>query len=80
MTKTVRFGLIGCGGIGAVHAKAIELIDEAELVAVCDLDLARAHKLGFVKKLDRLRVNRADPAAPNQPKPYFLCHPVRISP
>ena len=41
----VRFGLVGCGGIGAVHAKAIELLDEAEVVGVCDLDLARAQKL-----------------------------------
>ena len=45
MAKKVRFGLVGCGGIGAVHAKAIELVDEAELVAVCDVDLARARKL-----------------------------------
>lgn len=42
MTKKVRFGLIGCGGIGKVHAKAIELLEEAELVAVCDTDIDRA--------------------------------------
>jgi predicted dehydrogenase len=45
MTRKVRFGLVGCGGIGATHAKAIELLDEAELVAVCDVDIGRARKV-----------------------------------
>jgi predicted dehydrogenase len=45
MAGKVRFGLVGCGGIGAMHAKAIELIDEGELVAVCDIDLARAREI-----------------------------------
>ncbi|HLW90592.1 MAG TPA: Gfo/Idh/MocA family oxidoreductase [Roseiarcus sp.] len=42
MTKKVRFGLVGCGGIGKIHADAIALLAEAELVAVCDVDIARA--------------------------------------
>ena len=45
MTTRVRFGLVGCGGIGATHAKAIELLPEAELVAVCDVDAERAGKI-----------------------------------
>ncbi|HLX97715.1 MAG TPA: Gfo/Idh/MocA family oxidoreductase [Roseiarcus sp.] len=45
MTKKVRFGLVGCGGIGKVHAKAIELLEEAELVAVCDTDIDRARSV-----------------------------------
>jgi UDP-N-acetyl-2-amino-2-deoxyglucuronate dehydrogenase len=45
MATKVRFGLVGCGGIGEVHAKAIELLEEAELVAVCDIDADRAHKV-----------------------------------
>jgi predicted dehydrogenase len=36
---------VGCGGIGATHAKAIELLDEGELVAVCDVDVARAREI-----------------------------------
>ena len=42
MSKAVRFGLIGCGGIGRTHANALALIEEAKLVAVCDIDIARA--------------------------------------
>lgn len=40
--KKVRFGLIGCGGIGNTHADALLSIDEVDLVAVCDIDLAKA--------------------------------------
>jgi predicted dehydrogenase len=40
--KKVRFGLVGCGGIGNIHADALALIEEAELIAVCDVDLERA--------------------------------------
>jgi predicted dehydrogenase len=46
MTKRVRFGLVGCGGIGNTHADALKLLAEAELAAVCDVDLARARKTG----------------------------------
>jgi UDP-N-acetyl-2-amino-2-deoxyglucuronate dehydrogenase len=45
MTERVRFGLVGCGGIGATHAKAIELLPEAELVAVCDVHAERGGKV-----------------------------------
>jgi UDP-N-acetyl-2-amino-2-deoxyglucuronate dehydrogenase len=41
----VRFGLVGCGGIGATHADALQLLDEAELVAVCDVDIGRAREI-----------------------------------
>jgi UDP-N-acetyl-2-amino-2-deoxyglucuronate dehydrogenase len=45
MENKVRFGLVGCGGIGKVHAQAIELLEEAELVAVSDIDIDRARKV-----------------------------------
>ena len=40
------FGLIGCGNIAPVHADAITRIDNARLVAVCDLVEERARALG----------------------------------
>jgi predicted dehydrogenase len=46
MTRTVRTGLIGCGKIAEVHAQALHDIPEAEFVACCDMDEARAHALG----------------------------------
>lgn len=40
--KKTRFTLIGCGGIHSVHAQAIQALEEAELVAVCDAIEERA--------------------------------------
>ncbi|MGD9496926.1 MAG: Gfo/Idh/MocA family protein [Armatimonadota bacterium] len=37
-----RVGLIGCGGVSANHLAGYRLVDEAELVACCDIDAARA--------------------------------------
>lgn len=41
----VRVGLIGCGVIGPTHVAALALDGRAELVAACDLDLARARAI-----------------------------------
>ncbi len=35
---TLGFGIIGCGVIAPTHLKGISACDEAELVAVCDID------------------------------------------
>ncbi|MBI4607008.1 MAG: Gfo/Idh/MocA family oxidoreductase [Planctomycetes bacterium] len=41
----LRFALIGCGAVAKKHAEAILRIEDAELAAVCDLDLGRARTL-----------------------------------
>jgi len=38
----VRVALVGCGKVGALHAGALRSLPEAELVALCDADGARA--------------------------------------
>ncbi|MFC1517603.1 Gfo/Idh/MocA family protein [Candidatus Margulisiibacteriota bacterium] len=40
--KKIKFAIIGCGRISYRHIEAIESNPHAELVALCDLDLARA--------------------------------------
>lgn len=45
MTKKVRMAVVGCGAIGRVHARAIAGLEEAELVAVCDVFEESAVKL-----------------------------------
>lgn len=40
--QKIRFGILGCGTIGDVHARAIMELDEAELIAVCDVSEDRA--------------------------------------
>lgn len=42
MTKVIHVGIIGCGAIGAEHAKALSQIEGAQIVACCDLDAQRA--------------------------------------
>lgn len=42
----LRFGIIGCGGISRVHAKAITSLPDAQLVAVADCIPEAAQKLG----------------------------------
>lgn len=42
---TVGFGIVGAGMISGLHADAIRNSTKAQLVAICDLDEARARKL-----------------------------------
>jgi predicted dehydrogenase len=43
--KTVSFAIIGCGLIGKKRATALSNLKGAKLMAVCDLDFARAYEL-----------------------------------
>jgi predicted dehydrogenase len=45
MTKKLRFGVIGCGVIGRIHAEAITSLPDAQLVAVADSIPERAQEL-----------------------------------
>jgi UDP-N-acetyl-2-amino-2-deoxyglucuronate dehydrogenase len=45
MADTLRFGIIGCGVIGSVHAEAIASLPAAQLVAVTDRIQTNAQKL-----------------------------------
>jgi UDP-N-acetyl-2-amino-2-deoxyglucuronate dehydrogenase len=45
MTSKLRFGIIGCGVIGHIHAEAIATLPDAQLVAVVDTVLKPAQKL-----------------------------------
>ncbi len=37
MLKSINIALIGCGRIAGQHARAIDMVDDANLIAVCDL-------------------------------------------
>ncbi len=45
MTEKLRFGIIGCGVIGPLHAEAISSLPDAALVAVADTDAEKAQEL-----------------------------------
>lgn len=44
--KTVRFGIVGVGGMGQGHCQSLKKVEEAQLTAVCDIDAATAEKVG----------------------------------
>ena len=44
MSKTIHIGIIGCGAIGAEHAKALAQVDGAQIAGCCDLTMARAEE------------------------------------
>lgn len=46
MKKKVKFALIGCGRVAGHHARSINELPEAQLVAVCDLKEDRAKAYG----------------------------------
>jgi UDP-N-acetyl-2-amino-2-deoxyglucuronate dehydrogenase len=50
MTEPIRIALIGCGRIAGHHARAIALVEGAELVAVCDLDETKARAYAVLHK------------------------------
>ena len=45
MTEPLRFGLVGCGVSGPIHAEALASLPDAVLAAVADLVPERVHKL-----------------------------------
>ena len=45
MNQTIKFGLIGCGGISHAYSLAFEKTNKAELVAVADVNLEAAQAL-----------------------------------
>jgi predicted dehydrogenase len=55
VAKRIGLGLVGAGRMGAIHARAIvEQVSEARLVAIADVDLARARKLADELSVDEV--------------------------
>jgi len=48
--RALRLGMLGAGTIAGIHARNLDQIPEAELVAVADIDSARAHDLADSRK------------------------------
>jgi predicted dehydrogenase len=81
--KTVRFGIIGVGGMGTGHANNMPKIPEAELTAVCDISpeaLAAATETfevpGFQKHTDLLDSGLVD--AVIIATPHYFHPPIAI--
>jgi predicted dehydrogenase len=69
--RKLRFGIIGCGGVGPTHAGALLRIDEAELVATADTIPQRAQDLAA--KLKLTKVYHSDEALLADPDIDIVC-------
>ncbi len=77
----IRLGLIGCGGMGAVHRRALEaLSDRARVTATVDIDASRARSaaatLGAERWTTDYREALDDMDAALVALPHHLHHPV----
>jgi len=85
MTDTLRFGVIGCGGISAAHLKAIAQIEGAEAVAAADVSEAalreRAETYGIPRRYTKWEDLVADESvdAVSICLPHRLHHPVAVA-
>lgn len=87
MADRLRFGIIGCGVIGPTHATAIASLPEARLVAVADLDPARAQTLAekrgatpytdIGEMLDRAELDVVDVCTPSGLHGEHACRVMR---
>ena len=46
--KKIRLGLIGCGGMMKRHAEGIQMLDNVEITAVCDVAKEKAEDVAAV--------------------------------
>lgn len=71
-----RVGLIGCGGISAVHAHVLKELENTELVACADVIPERAARYGCAAYTDwRKLLEKEKPDAVHICTPHYL-HPV----
>ena len=45
MKSKIKFAIVGCGSIGARHVAVLDAEENAELVAICDIDQEKCEKL-----------------------------------
>jgi len=73
-----RVGLIGCGGISAVHAQVLRELENTELVACADVIPERAERYGCTAYTDwQEMLDREHPDAVHICTPHYL-HPVMV--
>ena len=75
MSGKVRIGIIGCGTIGSVHANAYAKVEEAEVVALCDLLPDRLKEKAELHKVARTYVDYKELLADPEIDAVSICVP-----
>jgi len=73
--EKIRFGIIGCGVIAPWHARGITNIEEAELVACCDIIPERAEKLAADFGVPRVYTDHRELLADGEIDAVCVCTP-----
>jgi predicted dehydrogenase len=53
--ETLKTGVVGCGKVGHLHAKALSRMPESRFVAACDFDFQRAQQFAAGYKVQAYR-------------------------
>ncbi len=79
--EKVRTALIGCGKVGQIHAAALHGLVEAEFVAVCDADAARAESFA-IRHGTRAYSDVETMLRSSRPEAVLICtpHPLHAAP
>jgi predicted dehydrogenase len=72
----VRYGIIGSGRMGTHHANQLMQFPDAEIVAVCDVDLEIAESLGQ-KTSSKVYIDYYEMLEKERLDAVYLCTPVR---
>ena len=73
--EKLRFGILGCGTIGDVHARAISELDIAELVAFCDPNEQRADEYTKRHSAKRYYLNYGEMLSAEDIDAVAICTP-----
>ena len=78
MTRTVRTGLIGCGGIARSHVAALSALPTSELVACCDVDEGRAREFAGKHGVPRVYTDATEMLRSGAVEAVCVCTPHPI--
>jgi len=73
----IRVGLIGCGGIAPLHIQAYKAINDAEVIALCDLDIQKANNVATKFRINKTYNNYWDMIDSNELDLIDVCTPIR---
>lgn len=77
-SNRLRVGIIGNGGIGTVHARAYSKLPDVQIVALCDLIIERAQKLGEAHGVARLYTDYETMLAEEELDIVSVCVPNNV--
>ncbi len=56
--EKLRMGLVGCGAMMGTHARAVNMVDGVEIVAICDIDKSHAEDVAAIMGNEPIIVER----------------------